>query len=231
MGNLPAWLQAIGGLLLLCVTAYYAWLTRALVRATLGGKPVLGVTIGRMEITTERGRRMLLIDLSVNNHGTVVASNVRIDGAMELSEVRLVDGQVSPQDTFPAIPKYDAMISAVAACQTVKPPAGNALTFEDGVMTAVQQAWEIDALRDRSAENPDDPSPSSAKLCVYLYYDNAIGESFEATSAVYVKPSLSDRAGGTQRELAVVRDCGSTISRIRNGTAIANMLSRRKENG
>lgn len=174
-------INAVSTVVLVIVTSYYAFLTKKILEKNdemtlINLNPSLGVKIVEIVISPlwGEGRRSLTSGLEITNIGNSTATDILLDGEIELSAAKFGETQVIPMRFEPFC------INFLPANQTVD---DQCLDFGHLAVEAfIQNEVEIHKQNVKRIElRPEWSSIKGGKLRIFLYYRNTMNKFFKTT--------------------------------------------------
>jgi hypothetical protein len=183
-------------IILVIITAFYAYWTRGILRATsrqsrLSLNPVVGIEVKKItigEMFGERQRRHMGVDLLLTNVGNAPAISVYVDGEITLRHSNIDSHKVIPMrfepDLIPFIKSGDEVGDLGLSF-------GNSLIthfFDD-----VRECLRLNLHR--IATDPTRKSHRASRLRIIVYYRNSLGQHFKSIYEIEIGIILLAKAG------------------------------------
>ncbi|MCK5126480.1 MAG: hypothetical protein KAR42_09510 [candidate division Zixibacteria bacterium] len=182
-----ALVHIIATLLLVLITAYYAYITRRILIATneqskLRLDPVIGIEIETINISKLYGpnRREMSVNMKIINVGNSPAIEILIDAEVELRYSSISDINIIPARLGPNFVPY--LCPNEITDRFHSPSFGNKLIchfFDD-----VREARRLNIHRIET--KPTEQSFSTSRLYIYAYYRNSLGQIFKSTYEIEI---------------------------------------------
>lgn len=173
-------LTFLATILLVALTAFYAYWTRGILSATanqsrLSLNPVIGIKVGEISISEVFGpkRRNMSVSLELSNVGNAPAIEVLVDAEIELRYAEINGDKIIPARFEPA------MISYIRTGEIINETScgfGNTLIahfFDD-----VRESSRLNVHRINI--DPTQEAFRTSKLKVIVYYRNSLGQHFKS---------------------------------------------------
>lgn len=164
------------------VTVVYVIYTRYLVHVTQNAyrhqlAPIVGVNVGQIEIGEEFGpqRRNLSVELCVKNIGNAAAIDVQVDSEIEFRYSEIEGVRNIPMRFEPSFVPYLA-VGDVASGNEVSQSYGNRCI--DALLDDARESHRLNSHR--IATDPSQEPYNMSRLKIFVYYKNAIGQSFRS---------------------------------------------------
>jgi len=185
------WVNVGVTVVLVAITAYYAYYTKILVNNTESQNPVIGIKILDFHIFPEmkNGRRQLSIIYSLENIGNAPAIEIFVD-----SEIQLPKGNIEGENVIPARFKPD-FFPYLKPNETIPEKKGELSQIYGNKL--IHQLlidyigedythYEPDLTSPRIWMGDDELRKYKASVTLYVYYRNSFSQYFESMLKVYI---------------------------------------------